>query len=88
MTQTTQTLKHEIVASLDRLTPESLKLLAKFVSFLRSNVANQEINEIEAVIDVDIPPRPMRIASPRLIHQHQVMDFRKEITEIETDASL
>ena len=81
--QDTQSLKTEIASSLDLLSADSLRLLAKFVSFLRANVAQSEISEIDASIEVENPTQAIRIASPRLVHQQQVADFKKEIIEIE-----
>ena len=81
--QDTQSLKNEISASLDLLSADSLRLLAKFVSFLRSNSAQSEISEIATAIEVENPKQTIHIASPRLVHRHQVADFKKEIIEIE-----
>lgn len=82
MAQNTQTLKTEIMASLDFLSPESLKLLAKFVSFLRAGNAQTEIEQIVDTINVLMPQQVIRITGPRLVNRHQVADFQKEVVEI------
>ncbi|HRW08299.1 MAG TPA: hypothetical protein P5121_24515 [Caldilineaceae bacterium] len=82
MAQNTQTLKTEIMASLDFLSPESLKLLAKFVSFLRAGNVQTEIEQVVDTIDLPMPQQVIRIPSPRLVHRRQVADFQKEVVEI------
>ena len=82
MIQDTQNLKAEIISALDFLPTDSLKLLAKFVAFLRANVAREETDKVE------IPQRIIRISSPRLAHREQIADFKKEVVWETTDDSL
>lgn len=82
MAQDIQTLKAEIATSLDFLSPDSLKLLAKFVSFLRTGNAQTEIAQIVDTVTVPMPQPVMRITGPRLVHPHQIADFRKEVVDI------
>lgn len=82
MTQDMQMLKSEITSSLDLLSPESLQLLAKFVSFLRTGNAETEVERIVDTINVNSHQQMFRITSPRLVHRHQVVDFEKEIIDI------
>lgn len=77
-----QNLKAEIISALDFLPTDSLKLLAKFVAFLRANIAQEETNKVE------IPQRIIRISSPRLAHPEQVADFKKEVVWETADDSL
>jgi hypothetical protein len=82
MIRETQNLKAEIISALDFLPTDSLKLLAKFVAFLRANVAQEETNKVE------IPQRTVRIPSPRLAHPEQAADFKKEVVWEIADDSL
>ena len=79
MTQDQQNLKTEITSALDFLPLDSLRLLSKFVTFLRSNSGQPEISQVEPMIEVDSPHPIVYIASPRLVHRHQATDFKKEI---------
>jgi hypothetical protein len=79
MTQDTKTLKAEIISALDFLTLDNLKLLAKFVAFLRTNLAQEELDATEFEKKVETPSKRMRIASPHLAHREQAADFRKEV---------
>jgi len=88
MIQHTQNLKAEIISALDSLPLDSLKLLAKFVAFLRANVAQEEPDKTEFETQVEIPQRTMRISSPRLAHREQAADFKKEVVWETTDDSL
>ncbi|MFN8495514.1 MAG: hypothetical protein U0350_48410 [Caldilineaceae bacterium] len=81
MTQERQSLKTEITSALDFLALDSLRLLFKFVIFLRSNTAQPEISKVEPLIDLESPHSVVRIPSPRLVHRHQIADFQKEIIE-------
>jgi hypothetical protein len=82
MIQETKNLKTEIIMALDFLPTDSLRLLAKFVTFLQTNVTLEEIEKLEPT------QRPIRIFSPRLAHQQQIADFRKEVIWEKTDDSL
>jgi hypothetical protein len=82
MTPTTQNLKAEIISALDYLPLDNLEFLAKFVAFLRANIAHQETDKVE------IPQRTLRISSPRLAYRDQVADFKKEVIWETTDDSL
>jgi hypothetical protein len=73
MIQDTKNLKAEIVSALDFLPADSLKLLAKFVAFLQTNPAQEEIEKVE------LPQSTIRISSPRLAQRKQVADFKKEV---------
>ncbi len=73
MVQDTKNLKAEIISALDVLPADSLKLLAKFVTFLRTNEAQEEIEKVEVL------QKTIRISSPRLAHREQVADFKKEV---------
>ena len=86
--QDIQTLKSEIISALDFLSADSLKLLAKFVAFLLTNVAQTEIDQLILEQALEIPSQPARITSPRLVHREQATDFKKEIVEIVADDSL
>lgn len=50
MAQDAQRLKTEIISALDSLSSDSLRLLAKFVSFLHTNTAQSEINQMNEAI--------------------------------------
>lgn len=71
--QDSKKLKTEIISALDFLSADSLKLLAKFVAFLRANPPQEELEK------VDLPQRTLRISSPRLAQPEQVADFKKEV---------
>ena len=73
MMQDTKNLKAEIISALDFLPMDSLKLLAKFVAFLQTNPAQEEIEKVE------LPQSTIRISSPRLAQPEQVADFKKEV---------
>lgn len=88
MAQDAQRLKAEIISALDSLSSDSLRLLAKFVSFLRTNTAQPEINQMSDVIKVNTPRQTMRLSSPRLRYRHQIADFQKEIVEIDENGSV
>ena len=88
MAQDAQRLKAEIISALDFLSPDSLRLLVNFVSFLRTNAAQPEIKRINDRIEVNVPRQTVRMTSPRLVHRHQIVDFQKEVVEIDTDDSL
>jgi hypothetical protein len=88
MAQDAQRLKSEIVSALDFLSPDSLRLLVKFVSFLRTNAAQPEINQINDVIAINAPRQTVHMTSPRLVHRDQSADFKKEIVEIEFNDGL
>ena len=74
--QDLQSLKHEIISALDLLPADSLKLLAKFVAFLRSNGTQIELDQLKLAQELEIPTPPVRITSPRLVHREQVADFK------------
>jgi hypothetical protein len=88
MAQDAQHLKAEIISALDSLSSDSLRLLVKFVSFLRTNAAQPEINQINEVTKVSDLRQTVRLTSPRLAHRHQIADFQKEIIEIDDNGSL
>ena len=79
ITQERQSLKTEITSALDFLSLDSLRLLFKFVTFLRSNAVQPEISKVEPLIEVESPRSVVHVTSPRLVHRHQVADFKKEI---------
>ncbi len=82
MVQNTQHLKAEIISALDFLPADSLKLLAKFVAFLQTNVAQEEIEKAE------LPQKTIQILSPRLAQPEQAADFEKKVVWETTDDSL
>ena len=82
MIRDTKNLKAEIISALDFLPVDSLKLLAKFVAFLRTNVAQEETGK------VGLPQKTVRISSPRLVHREQIADFKKEVVWETTDDGL
>jgi hypothetical protein len=84
MAQDTETLKAEIISALDFLPLDSLKLLAKFVAFLRTNVAQED----PSVTELESLSRTVRIVSPRLVHREQAADFKKEVVWDTTDDRL
>ena len=86
--QENQTLKAEIISALDRLPLDSLKLLAKFVAFLRTNAAQESIQELNPAQKIEIPSQSARVMSPRLVHREQAAEFKKEIVEIAPNDSL
>lgn len=86
--QDIQTLKSEIISALDFLSPDNLKLLAKFVAFLRTNTAQTETDQLNLEQDVEFSPKLAHITSPRLVHREQAADFKKEVVEIVADDSL
>ena len=89
--QDTQTLKAKIIALLDFLPADSLKLLAEFATFLQtksdsySGVEPPMVQEetVETKIETAIEPRqrPLRISSPRLVNREQIADFKLEVIE-------
>ena len=81
LVRTTQRLKIEISASLDSLSLDNLETLSKFVAFLQANPGQPKFDKVNSSIEMNISQRTMRIASPRLVHRHQVADFKKEIIE-------
>jgi hypothetical protein len=85
MTPEIQLLKYEIVAALEFLSLDSLKLLAKFVAFLRSNIAQAEVTQLQPIINVTPPPKNIHFTSPRLAHRHHIADFKKEMVELADD---
>ena len=83
--QDSQSLKAEITSALDRLSLDSLKMLARFVIFLRTDTGPEEIQSFNVDQQIELPPQSARIISPRLAHREQVADFKKEIIEIADD---
>lgn len=81
LVQTAQRLKIEISSSLDSLSLDNLAILSKFVAFLQFNSDQPKFDKINGSIEINIPQQTMRIASPRLVHRHQVVDFKQEIFE-------
>lgn len=89
--QDSQTLKAQIIALLDSLPAESLKLLAEFATFLRAKSDSDDDIEPTMVqdktaqmnIETAIEPRqrPIRISSPRLVNRKQIADFKLEVVE-------
>lgn len=83
--QDTQTLKSKIIAVLDFLPADSLKLLAEFAAFLRTKSDSSVIQEERAEMQFEITPearyRPTRIVSPHLVHREQITDFKLEVIE-------
>jgi hypothetical protein len=83
--QDTQTLKAKIIALLDFLPADSLKLLAEFAAFLRtksdSSGVQAERAEMQFEINTEPRPRPARIVSPHLVHPEQIADFKLEVIE-------
>jgi hypothetical protein len=80
--QDTQTLKAKIIALLDFLPPDNLKVLAEFAAFLRLKSDSSIVAE-EMPLEITTEPRrgPIRIVSPHLVHQEQVVDFKLEVIE-------
>lgn len=87
--QDTQTLKAKIIALLDFLPADSLKLLAEFAAFLRaksdSPVAQKEAAEMKIETPIEPRQRPIRISSPRLVNREQIADFKLEVVEEAND---
>jgi hypothetical protein len=83
--QDTQTLKAKIIALLDFLPAESLKVLAEFAAYLRAKSDSAVIQEKRAEMQFEITteprPGPARIASPHLVHREQIADFKLEVIE-------
>jgi hypothetical protein len=89
--QDAQTLKAKIIALLDFLPADSLKLLAEFAAFLRaksnSSVGAEPVivqeDKAEMSLETAIEPRqrPIRISSPRLVNREQIADFKLEVIE-------
>ena len=89
--QDTQTLKAKIIALLDFLPADSLKVLAEFAAFLRAksensvrvtdSVVQEERAEMQFEITTEARHRPARIVSPRLAHREQIADFKLEVIE-------
>jgi hypothetical protein len=72
--QDLQTLKSEIISALDFLSSDSLKLLAKFVAFLRTNASQPEVDQlnkdmIETVDDDNLTLNFPPSGSPQAILQ-------------------
>jgi hypothetical protein len=89
--QETQVLKAKIIALLDFLPADSLKLLAEFAAFLQTRASNSARGEnlmvqeerAEMNFEVSTKPRqkPARVISPRLAHPEQIVDFKMEVIE-------
>ena len=89
--QDTQTLKAKIIALLDLLPADSLKLLAEFAAFLRAKsdsyggleppMVQEEVAEMKFETAIDPRQRPIRISSPRLVNREQIADFKLEVIE-------
>jgi hypothetical protein len=85
--QDTQTLKARIIALLDFLPADSLKLLAEFAAFLGARtdssitLTGQQDKGAEELEIIESRQRPIRISSPRLIHPEQIADFNLEVIE-------
>jgi hypothetical protein len=64
----------EILAELSRLSPEDrAEVQAKLDELARASV---------------VQPRPARIVTPRLADPRQAKDFRKQVTELGSDAAV
>jgi hypothetical protein len=89
MTQDTRTLKTQIIAALDFLSLDNLRLLAEFVAFLRakgdSSAVRKDMTEETREIVSEIQTRSARIFSPRLVHREHLVDLKKEIVEVTTN---
>ncbi len=90
--QDTQNLKAQIVALLDFLPADSLKLLAEFAAFLRaktdssiSSSAQKGTNVVELESMIKSRPKPIRISSPHLVKREQIAGFKLEIIEEATN---
>jgi len=85
-------LKREITATLDFLPSDSLKLLAEFATFLRvkrtHNGVYVEDTQAQRQIPAGTHPKRLRVASPRLAHREQAIDFQMEVIVEPADASL
>lgn len=83
--QDTQTLKAKIIALLDFLPADSLKMLAEFAAFLRAKSDSSVVQEERAEMQLEITTKPRsgpaRIVSPHLVHREQVADFKLEVIE-------
>jgi len=85
--QTTQTLKSEVIATLDYLPLDKLKQLADFANYLRIKIEKPNWTDMVAKpqtaqtlkMDMVSPPPSAHIISPRLVHREQVADFKMEI---------
>jgi hypothetical protein len=86
--QDNQILKAEIIAALDFLPPDSLKLLAKFIAILSADIAEEEIQQFDFIQELKTLPKSARIISPHLANREQIVNFKKEIVEVEVDDSL
>lgn len=89
--QDTQTLKAKIIALLDFLPADSLKVLAEFAAFLRTKsnssvrgedaIIQEERAEMQFEIATEPRHRPARVVSPHLVHPEQIADFKLEVIE-------
>ncbi len=84
--QDTQTLKAQIIALLDFLPADSLKVLAEFAAFLRAKTdsainTQARTSAVELEAHLESRPRPIRISSPRLVNREQITDFKLEVSE-------
>lgn len=89
MSQNAQSLKTEIITSLDTLSSDSLQLVAEFVAFLRARgkqpVAQKDTAAETPEADLKTQTTPARVFSPRLARREQLVDFKKEIVEVSAD---
>ncbi len=93
--QDTQTLKAKIIALLDFLPADSLKLLAEFAAFLRAKsdspaeveppMVQEETTGMKIETTIEPRPGPIRISSPRLVNREQIADFKLEVIEESND---
>jgi len=83
MMQEIQTLKTQIISTLDVLPLDSLKVLAEFALFLKAKM-NWFSSPLEsspsAIIDISLPSqKPIHFARPHLANHNQIADFKLEV---------
>ena len=89
--QDTQMLKAKIIALLDFLPADSLKMLAEFAAFLQSKsdsysdveppMVQEETVKMKFETVLESRQRPIRISSPHLVNREQAADFKLEVIE-------
>lgn len=76
-----QTLKAQIISTLDILPLDSLKVLAEFALFLKAKMEwfNAPL-ESNPLIDVSLSQQKrLHIITPRLVNRSEIVDFKLEV---------
>ena len=83
MKQATQTLKSEVIATLDYLPFDKLKQLADFRIKIEKLNWTDGVAKLQTAqtlkMDMVSPPPSAHIISPHLVHREQIADFKMEI---------